>query len=114
MDGSTQLDSTQMAATRTLLALVRTGAAIAGGGPLVIKLLVNGYPRWVAMTLSSAFVVLGYWLIWMATRRGRRLRRLIAQERPGVAYLFPAWEVGTVTIGLQALIVVVLVLFLFQ
>ncbi|MBZ4420194.1 DUF202 domain-containing protein [Myxococcus sp. RHSTA-1-4] len=106
------LENTHMAATRTLLALVRTGAAIAGGGALVTDLLVKGWPRWVVVTLSSAFVVLGYTLMWSALKKGRKLRARLERERPGEEFLFPLREVTVGTVTLQLLIAAVLVLYI--
>lgn len=106
------LERTHMAATRTLLALVRTGAAIAGGGALVTELLVKGWPHWVVVMLSSAFVILGYTLMWSALKKGRRLRMRLAREHPGEEFLFPLREVTFGTVALQLLIATVLVLYL--
>lgn len=107
-----ELENTHMAATRTLLSMVRTGAAIAGGGALVTDLLVKGWPRWVVVVLSSAFVILGYALMWSALKTGRRLRRQIQREQRGEAFLFPLREVTFGTVALQLLIATVLVLYI--
>ena len=106
------LDSNHMAATRTLLSVVRTGGAIAGGGALVTDLLIKGWPRWVVVMLASSFVVLGYTLMWSALKKGRRLRERLERERPDEAFLFPLREVMAVTVTLQILIVTVLVLYI--
>jgi len=106
------LDNTHMAATRTLLALVRTGAAIAGGGALVTELLVKGWPRWVVIALSSAFVILGYAMMWSALKTGRRLRMRLEREKGGEAFLVPLRGVTVWTVTLQLLILTVLVLYL--
>ncbi|MGZ3459760.1 MAG: DUF202 domain-containing protein [Archangium sp.] len=107
-----ELDNTHMAATRTLLALVRTGAAVSGGGALVTDLLVKGWPRWVVLTLSSAFVVLGYALMWSALKKSRKLRARLEREQAGEAFLFPLRAVTIWTVALQILIATVLVLYL--
>ncbi|XXF81604.1 DUF202 domain-containing protein [Myxococcaceae bacterium GXIMD 01537] len=106
------LENTHMAATRTLLAMVRTGAAIAGGGALVTDLLVKGWPRWVAVALSSAFVILGYALMWSALKTGRKLRARLEREQAGSSFLFPLREVTFGTVTLQLLIATVLVLYI--
>ncbi len=106
---SEALDTTYMAATRTLLALVRTGAGIAGGGALVTKLLVQGWPHWVVITLSSAFVVLGYWMMWSALKKGRQLRA--RAERAEEAFLFSHRQFMIMTVSLQLLIAAVVVLY---
>jgi uncharacterized protein DUF202 len=106
------LDNTHMAATRTLLALLRTGAAISGGGALVTELLVKGWPRWVVVMLSSAFVILGYALMWSAVKTGRQLRVRLAHEQVGEAFLFPLRAVTVWTVILQILIATVLVLYI--
>ena len=106
------LDNTHMAATRTLLAVVRTGAAISGGGALVTDLLIKGWPRWVVVTLASGFVVLGYALMWSALKKGRRLRERIERERPEEVFLFPLREVMIGTVALQLLIAAVLLLYI--
>lgn len=105
------LDNTHMAATRTLFSLVRTGAGIAGGGALVTDLLIKGSPRWVVLTLSSAFVVLGYSLMWSALKTGRRLRAQVEHKQHGEAFLFPLRKVTVWTLSLQFLILTVLVLY---
>lgn len=106
------LDNTYMAATRTLLALVRTGAAISGGGALVTKLLVSEWPRWVVVALSSGFVLLGYWMMWLALKRGRQMRARFGREQTEEGFLFPVREVTLMTVALQVLIATVVVLFL--
>ena len=106
------LDNTHMAATRTLLSLVRTGAAIAGGGALVTDLLVKGWPRWVVITLSSAFVILGYSLMWSALKTGRKLRVQLERAPNQEAFLVPLRGVTLWTVALQILIGMVLVLYL--
>ncbi|HEY8210955.1 MAG TPA: DUF202 domain-containing protein [Myxococcaceae bacterium] len=107
-----QLDRTYMAASRTLLAMVRTGASIAGGGALVTKLLVQGWPSWVVIALSSAFVILGYWLMWAALKKGRQLR---AQAEPGeMAFLFSHRQFAAMTVVLQVLIAAVVALYLLR
>ncbi|MCY1078549.1 DUF202 domain-containing protein [Archangium lansingense] len=106
------LENTHMAATRTLLSMVRTGAAISGGGALVTELLVKGWPRWVVLTLSSAFVILGYALMWSALKKGRQLRVRLEREQPGEGFLLPLGEVTVWTATLQILIVTVLVLYI--
>src|SRR5688572_19988897 len=106
------LDRTYMAATRTLLAVVRTGAVIAGGGTLVTQLLVKGWPRWVVVAISSAFVVLGYALIWSALKRGRKLRERLERVDEEQSFLFPHRQVTAVTVALQVLIATVVVLYL--
>ncbi len=108
------LDNTHMAATRTLLALLRTGAAISGGGALVTELLVKGWPRWVVVMLSSAFVILGYALMWSALKTGRKLRVRLDREQVGEAFLFPLREVTVWTVILQILIATVLVLYILR
>jgi hypothetical protein len=105
------LDNTHMAATRTLFSLVRTGAGIAGGGALVTDLLIKGWPRWVVLTLSSAFVVLGYSLMWSALKTGRHLRAQVEDKQHGEAFLFPLRKVTVWTLSLQFLIATVLVLY---
>lgn len=104
-----ELDTTYMAATRTLLAVVRTGAGIAGGGALVTKLLVQGWPHWVVITLSSAFVVLGYWMMWAAVKTGRKLRVRVEQVERG--FLFSHRQFMVMTVSLQLLIATVVVLY---
>ncbi|MFY0567232.1 DUF202 domain-containing protein [Archangium lansingense] len=106
------LENTHMAATRTLLAMVRTGAAISGGGALVTELLVKGWPRWVVLTLSSSFVILGYALMWSALKKGRQLRVRLEREQTGEGFLLPLGEVTIWTATLQILIATVLVLYL--
>nr|UUL70784.1 hypothetical protein [Vitiosangium cumulatum] len=106
------LDNTHMAATRTLLALVRTGAAISGGGALVTELLVKGWPRWVVLSLASGFVILGYAMMWSALKTGRRLRVRLEREQAGEAFLVPLRGVTIWTVTLQILIALVLVLYL--
>lgn len=106
------LDNTHMAATRTLLSLVRTGAAIAGGGALVTDLLVKAWPRWVVITLSSAFVILGYSLMWSALKTGRKLRVQLERQQAHEAFLAPLRAVTLWTVALQILIGTVLVLYL--
>ena len=108
------LENTHMAATRTLLSLVRTGASIAGGGALVTQLLVKEWPRWIVVTLSSAFVILGYSLMWSALKQGRRLRARVEHEKAGEAFLVPLREVTAWTVALQLLIATVLVLYLIR
>jgi uncharacterized membrane protein YidH (DUF202 family) len=108
------LENTYMAATRTLLSLLRTGSAIAGGGPLVTKLLVNGWPSWVAATLSAAFVIVGYSLMWSALKKSRQLRARIESERASRAFFFPLRAVTVITGALQLLIATVVVLFLLR
>ncbi|PTL78121.1 DUF202 domain-containing protein [Vitiosangium sp. GDMCC 1.1324] len=106
------LDNTHMSATRTLLSLVRTGAAIAGGGALVTDLLVKGWPRWVVVMLASAFVILGYSLMWSALKTGRKLRMRLERQQASEAFLIPLRGVTVWTVTLQLLIVTVLVLYL--
>ncbi|QSQ25257.1 DUF202 domain-containing protein [Pyxidicoccus parkwayensis] len=108
------LENTHMAATRTLLSLVRTGASIAGGGALVTQLLVKEWPRWVVVALSSAFVILGYWLMWSALKQGRRLRARIEGEQRGEAFLMPLRQVTAWTVALQLLIAMVLALYIIR
>ncbi|NMO13383.1 hypothetical protein HPC49_08575 [Pyxidicoccus fallax] len=105
------LDNNHMAATRTLFSLVRTGAAIAGGGALVTDLLIKTWPRWVVLSISSAFVVLGYALMWSALKTGRRLRAQVEFKQAGEAFLFPLRKVTVWTLSLQFLILMVLVLY---
>jgi hypothetical protein len=105
-----ELDATYMAATRTLFAMVRTGAIVAGGGIAVTDLLVEEWPRWVVVTLSSAFSVLGCWLMWAALKKGRQLRTWF--EVTGKEVLFPHWQFMAMTLTLQVLILTVLVLYL--
>lgn len=107
-----ELENTHMAATRTLLSMVRTGAAIAGGGALVTDLLVKGSPRWVVVALSSAFVILGYALMWSALKTGRRLRAQLHRQQAEEAFLFPLRAVTVGTVALQILIATVLVLYI--
>jgi hypothetical protein len=106
------LDNNHMAATRTLLSLVRTGAAIAGGGALVTDLLVKGWPRWVVVLLSSGFIVLGYALMWSALKTTRKLRLRLEREQAGEAFLLPLRAVTLWTVTLQLLIATVLALYL--
>jgi hypothetical protein len=105
-----ELDATYMAATRTLFAMLRTGSAVAGGGALVTKLLVTGWPSWLVTALSAAFVLLGYWIMWAALRRGRQLRKHL--EITGREALFSHRQFALMTLALQALIAIVVVLFL--
>lgn len=107
-----ELENTHMAATRTLLSMVRTGAAIAGGGALVTDLLVKGSPRWVVVALSSAFVILGYAMMWSALKTGRRLREQLQRRQTEEAFLFPLRAVTFGTVALQILIATVLVLYI--
>lgn len=106
------LDNNHMAAARTLLSLVRTGAAIAGGGALVTDLLVKGWPRWVVVMLSSGFIVLGYALMWSALKTTRKLRIRLEREQTGEAFLLPLRAVTIWTVTLQLLVGTVLVLYL--
>ena len=108
------LQTTYMAATRTLLAMVRTGAAISGGGAVVTNLLVKGWPRWVAVTLASAFVVLGYWLMWAALKEGRKLRAKLEAEMGQRGQLFSHRDATFFTVSLQLLLATVLALFLLR
>jgi hypothetical protein len=107
-----QLDRTQMAATRTLLAVLRTGAVVSGGGTLVTELLVRGWPRWVATMLSGAFVFLGYWMMWSAVKTARVLRATLERQHPGLGFLFSHREVVVMATTLQVLIATVVVLYL--
>jgi hypothetical protein len=104
------LDTTYLAVIRTLFAMVRTGAVVAGGGPAVTTLLVAAWPRWVVVTVSSAFTALGCWLMWAAMKKGRQLRARF--EVTGRDVLFPHWQFMAMTVTLQALILTVLVLYL--
>ncbi|MGC4113270.1 MAG: hypothetical protein QM765_01050 [Myxococcales bacterium] len=104
------LDKTYLAATRTLFALLRTGSVIAGGGALATSLLVKGWPRWVVVLLSSGFVLLGYWMMWSALKKGRQLRARLALS--GRETLFADWQFALMTIALQLLILAVVVLYL--
>ncbi|WP_143196158.1 DUF202 domain-containing protein [Archangium sp. Cb G35] len=106
------LENTHMAATRTLLSMVRTGAAISGGGALVTELLIKGWPRWVVLLLSSGFVFLGYALMWSALKKGRKMRAQLEREQTGEGFLLPLGEVTAWTVALQLLIATVLVLYL--
>jgi hypothetical protein len=106
------LDTNYMAGSRTLLALVRTGAVIAGGGALVTDLLVKGWPDWVVVAISSCFVVLGYWLIWSAMKTSRRMRARFEADLPGKEFLFPHRSFMVVTVALQVLMATVVVLYL--
>jgi hypothetical protein len=103
-----------MAAVRTLLSLVRTGAVISGGGALVTELLVRAWPRWVVGLLSSAFVLVGYWLMWSAIRTAMALRTQIERERPGQGFLYPHRQVVAVTLVLQILIAIAVALYLIR
>lgn len=107
---SVDLDPTFLAATRTLFAMLRTGSVVAGGGALVTKLLAEGWSRWVVAALSSAFVALGYWIMWAALRKGRILRA--RYEALGKEGLFSHRQFTVMTVALQVLIATVLGLYL--
>lgn len=106
------LETNYMAATRTLLALVRTGGAIAGGGALVTDLLVKGWPQWVVVTISAGFVILGYSLMWSALKRSRLLRARFEIDHVGEEFLFSHRQITIVTVALQLLLAAVVVLYL--
>jgi hypothetical protein len=111
MPDELELDPNYLAAIRTLLALLRTGSAVAGGGALVTKLLVQGWPTWVVVALSAAFVVLGYWMMWAAVKKSRHLRTRF--EGPGRGEpLFSHRQFAAMTVGLQLLILSVVALYL--
>jgi len=106
------LDRTHLAATRTQLALIRTGSVIAGGGALATDLLVKAWPRWVVLLLSSGFILLGYWMMWAAVRKAKKLRARLTHEHRSDSFLVSHGQFVTMTIVLQLLIATVVVLFL--
>jgi hypothetical protein len=108
------LETHYLAAIRTLLAAVRTGGSIAGGGALVTNLLVKGWPHWIVVALSSAFVILGYSLMWSAMARTRELRAQFERESGGKAFLYPHRGIIFTTVVLQVLIAIVLALYLIR
>ena len=77
-------------------------------------LLVKGWPRWVAVSLSSGFLVLGSMVMWAAVKKGRELRKRLAREHPELQFLFPLREVTIGTAVLQVLIATVLLLYVLQ
>lgn len=107
------LDRTHLASTRTLLALVRTGSVIAGGGALATDLLVKAWPRWVVLLLSSGFILLGYWMMWAALRKAKRLRARLTHEPEPDSFMVSHKQFVAMTVGLQILIALVVVLYLF-
>lgn len=107
------LDRTHLAATRTLMALVRTGSVIAGGGALATDLLVKAWPRWVVVLLSTGFILLGYWMMWAAVRKAKRLRARLTHEPQAEGFLVSHGQFVTMTVLLQLLIASVVVLYLF-
>jgi uncharacterized membrane protein YidH (DUF202 family) len=106
------LDPNYLAATRTLLAILRTGAAIASAGVVVPRLLVWRWPEWVIVALSSGFVLLGYATMWMTLRRSRELRA--HAQRLGVRPIFTHRQFTALTLLLQALIGAAIVLYLLR
>lgn len=107
------LERTHMASSRTLLALIRTGSVIAGGGSLATEILVKAWPRWVVVVISAGFVFLGYGMMWSAVAMGKRLRaRLPRGGLPDVPMLSHVQFV-IMTVSLQVLIAVVVVLSFF-
>lgn len=111
---TTQLahDRTHLAATRTLMALVRTGSVIAGGGALATDLLVKAWPRWVVLLLSTGFILLGYWMMWSAVRKAKKLRARLTHEHVTDSFLVSHRQFVTMTVLLQLLIAAVVVLYL--
>ncbi len=104
------LERTHMASVRTLLALIRTGSVIAGGGSLATEILVKEWPRWVAVVITAAFVLLGYGMMWSAVAMGRKLRaRLPPGGLPDVPML-SHFQFVVMTVSLQVLIALVVVL----
>jgi uncharacterized membrane protein YidH (DUF202 family) len=102
------------AAERTLLAVLRTGLAIAGGGALVSSLLGDVWPPWVQITLVTVFLVVGYSLTVMGITRYRQL--VIALDWRSLSLHRPV-SLGRLTLGLVALevaIVAVIVTFLVE
>jgi len=106
------LERTHLAATRTLLALVRTGSVIAGGGALATDLLVKNWPRWVVLLLSTGFILLGYWMMWAAVRRAKKLRARLTHDPQTDGFLVTHGQFVTMTVALQILIAAVVVLYL--
>jgi|GEM_PF-4093174 len=99
-----------MASARTLLALIRTGSVIAGGGALATEILVKAWPRWMLVLISGGFILLGYWMMWSAVSQGKKLRsRMPPGGLPDVPMISQAQFVA-MTVGLQILISVVIVL----
>ena len=50
---------TTLAAERTLYAVLRTGLAIAAGGPVIILVLGDEWPTWIKTLLAVAFLAIG-------------------------------------------------------
>jgi uncharacterized membrane protein YidH (DUF202 family) len=100
-----------LAETRTMLAALRTGFTIASGGAIV-TLLLHRWPDWVVVVLSTAFVLIGFTLVWAALRRHQVLRARARAEGREVEQ--PAWLYMPMSVALQVLIVVVLVLYVLR
>lgn len=107
------LERTHLAASRTLLALIRTGSVIAGGGALATDLLVKTWPRWVVLVLSTGFILLGYWMMWVAVRKAKKLRARLTHDPQTDGFLVTHVQFVLMTVILQILIALVVVLYLF-
>lgn len=105
-------DPVYLAETRTLMAQLRTGLAIAGAGALVSQLLLTKWSDPVVTVLSMLFVVIGYVTSWSALYRHAVLRR--RERAAGRELSQPSWVYVPMTLALQALLLVVLVLYLLR
>src|SRR5689334_17806243 len=103
-------DDLYLAETRTLLALLRTGFAVAGGGAVASQFLLARWPDWVTVLMTLPFVAIGYAMSWSAVNRHRQLRK--RARLAGRELHQPSWLYVPLTITLQVVIVAVLVLYI--
>lgn len=112
--GHLAVERTFFAAERTLFAALRTGLSIAGGGSLVITLLGDAWPAWVQVPLVTTFLVVGYGITYLGLGRYRRVIDELGRRHQGIGGSLPT---STLIVGLavlQAAILAVVVLFLFE
>lgn len=101
-------ETNYLAETRTLLAGLRTGFSISGVGGLASQALLRKWPEWVAVLLSTPFVLIGCIPMWVAVNRQRVLRK--RARASGYHLEQPTWLYLPVVLILQGLILAVLVL----
>ena len=104
------LEHTHMAATRTFLALLRTGIAIAGVGTLVTTILAKAWPEWVVGFLSGVFILIGFSIMIAGLQRYIVIAKTVAVDE-AITIILPRVLI-VLTVILQAATLTVLILFL--
>lgn len=103
---------TTLAAERTLYAVLRTGLAIAAGGPVIISVLGDEWPTWIKTLLAVAFLAIGYVLLLLGLSRYRALATAMKRQGAGEFEIISPGKMIFITVLVQVVLTVVVVLFL--